>query len=309
MLSRVVDYLLVPGDGQAVEVPDDVIVAGDGSSLALGNGVALERLDDDLARRLLSACELRGERWEPNRQFGVIQAFVRELDAVHFPQAPLYDWDHDHVLFGTLALSRLVRPHAIACDYVARRLIDDDGSERLVPYDASEARVAYRIEDGSRGWLDLEDSKQLRVLLAAYQPGHLPGRVTRAFRLAESMVRARFLEDTLPLVVTGLEALVKVGRRHLTQQFSQRTAALAGEFSVALTEGQCADAYDDRSGIVHGAHLDLTYPAEFTQMMTGVDRLQQTLRAAIRRAIEAPEFRALFASDAMILGRWPSRRD
>jgi hypothetical protein len=44
-------------------------------------------------------------------------------------------------------------------------------------------------------------------------------------------------------------------------------------------------------------------------MMTGVDHLQQSLRAAIRRAIETPEFRALFASDAMILGRWPSRRD
>jgi hypothetical protein len=146
MLSGVGDYLLVPGDGKALDVPDGVMVAGDGSSPALGNGVALERVDDDLARRLLSACELRGERWEPNRQFGVIQAFVRELDADSFPQAPLYDRDHDHVLFGTLALSRLVRPHAIACDYVARRLIDDDGSERLVPYDADEARVAYRIE-------------------------------------------------------------------------------------------------------------------------------------------------------------------
>ena len=213
------------------------------------------------------------------------------------------------MLFGTLALSRLVRPHAIACDYVARRLIDNDGSERLVPYDASEARVAYRIEDGSHGWLDLDDAEQLRALLAAYQPDHLPGRVTRAFRLAESMVRARFLEDTLPLVVTGLEALLKVGRRHLTEQFSQRTPALAEEFSIALTEDQCVDAYDDRSGIVHGAHVDLVHPADFTQMMVAVDGLQQTLRAAIRKAIEAPEFRALFASDAMILGRWPSTRD
>jgi hypothetical protein len=104
------------------------------------------------------------------------------------------------------------------------------------------------------------------------------------------MVRARFREDTLPLVVTGLEALLKVGRRHLTEQFSERTPALARELSIALTEDLCANAYDDRAGIVHGAHLDLMYPADFTQMMTGVDHLQQTLRAAIRRAIEAPDF-------------------
>jgi hypothetical protein len=309
MLTRVVDYLLVPGDGTPLDAPDGITVAGDGAPVLLGNGVALERLDDGLAQRLLAACELRGERWEPNRQFGVIQAFVRELDVARFPQAPLYDWDHDHVLFGTLALSRLVRPHAIACDYVARQLVDDDGSERLVPYDASEARVAYRIEDGSRGWLDLDDAERLRALLAAYQPDHLPGRVTRAFRLAETMVRARFLEDTLPLVVTGLEALLKLGRRNLTEQFAQRTSALAGEFGIQLTEDQCADAYDDRSGIVHGAHLDLMYPADFTQFQVAVDRLQQTLRAAIHKAIDAPEFGALFASDAMILGRWPSRRD
>jgi hypothetical protein len=103
-----------------------------------------------------------------------------------------------------------VRPHAIACDYVARRLVDDDGSERMVPPDASEARAAYRIEDGSRGWLDLiRDVEQRRDLLAAYQPAPLPARVSRAFRLAESMVRARFLEPTLPLVVTGPEALLK----------------------------------------------------------------------------------------------------
>jgi hypothetical protein len=33
--------------------------------------------------------------------------------------------------------------------------------------------------------------------------------------------------------------------------------------------------------------------------------LQQTLRGAVRGAIEDPSFAALFASDAMILGQWP----
>jgi hypothetical protein len=309
MLSRVVDYLLVTGDGAPRDAPVGLTVAGDGLPVVLGNGVALESIDNDLARRLFRACELQGERWEPNRQFGIVQAFVRELDPSLFPNAQLYAWDHDHVLFGVLALSRLVHPHAVACDYVARRLVDDDGSERLVPYDASEARAAYRIDDGSPGWLAVDNAAQLRGLLTAYQPDHLPGRVTRAFRLAETMVRARFMEDRLPLVVTGLEALIKVGRRNLTEQFAPRTAALANEFGIPVSEDQCIDAYDDRSGIVHGAHVDLMYPADFTQFLVAVDLLQQTLRAAVRKAIETPQFRAFFASDAMILGRWPSRRD
>jgi hypothetical protein len=34
------------------------------------------------------------------------------------------------------------------------------------------------------------------------------------------MVLERYLEDALPLIVAGLEALLKVGRTHLTNQFT-----------------------------------------------------------------------------------------
>jgi hypothetical protein len=51
--------------------------------------------------------------------------------------------------------------------------------------------------------------------------------------------------------------------------------------------------------------VDLTQVAEHTRFITNVDVLQQTLRGAVRRAIEDPSFAALFASDAMILGQWP----
>jgi hypothetical protein len=51
--------------------------------------------------------------------------------------------------------------------------------------------------------------------------------------------------------------------------------------------------------------VDLTQVAEHTRFITNVDLLQQTLRGAVRRAIEDPSFAALFASDAMILGQWP----
>jgi hypothetical protein len=304
MPVTVIDYLLVTTDGTVADT-DTVSPAGAEGHVPLGNGVHLEAVDGELAQRLLLACEFRGERWDPPRQFGVAQAFVRTVDQTDVQQRHLYAWDQDQMVFTAVALSRFVRPHAIACDYAIRRIIDDHGEERLVPHDAAEARVAYRIEDGSCGWLDAGEAQQLQALLAAYQPGHLPTRVARALWLCELMVRERYLEDALPLIVAGLEALLKVGRNHLTAQFSQRTAGLAADLSIPLTETIAQDAYNDRSGIVHGALVDLTQLAERNRFINNVDLLQQTLRAAVRNAIQDGAFRALFASDATILGQWP----
>lgn len=220
----------------------------------------------------------------------------------------LYAWDEDQALYITLALSRLIRPHATACDYTVRRIIDTNGSERLVPYDAGEARVAFQIEDRSRrGWIDAEEAEQLRALLAVYNHDAVPLRVRRALWLCELMVRERYPEDTLPLLVTGLEALLKVGRSRLTAQFAQRTAALSRELSTGLDEAQCVDAYGDRSGIVHGVQIDLSEPTYRSRFVAEVDGLQQTLRAAIRKAIEVSEFRAVFTADETIAARWPLR--
>jgi hypothetical protein len=175
----------------------------------------------------------------------------------------------------------------------------------LVPYDAGEARVAFRIEDGSRGWLDVGEAEEVRALLALYDHAALPDRVKRALWLCELMVRERYLEDALPLIVAGLEALLKVGRRRLTDQFSQRTAALSSELSTGLDEARCEEAYDDRSAVVHGARVDLSQRVVRTRWVSEVDALQQTLRGAIRKAIEDPGFRAVFSSDQAIETRWP----
>jgi hypothetical protein len=253
MPLTVTDYLLVTTDGTPTAV-DTVSPAGADGPVPLARGVHLEAVDAELADRLLLACEFRGEARDPHRQFGVAQAFVRTIDPTDANQQHLYAWDQDQAIFTALALSRFVRPHAIVCDYAVRRIQGDDGPERLVPHDAAEARVAYRIDDGSRNWLDADEAEQLRALLTAFRgPPHLPGRVARALWLAELMVRERYLEDALPLIVAGLEALLKVGRTHLTNQFTQRSAALAGDLSIALTETIAHDAYDDRSGVVHGA--------------------------------------------------------
>jgi hypothetical protein len=305
VVETVLDYLLIPTD-PGLPATDEHPAGAEGP-VDLGNGTWIERPDAQLAERLMLACEFRGEQWTPARQFGVAQALVREVDSTDPRQRHLYAWDEDQRLYTTLALSRLIRPHGTACDYAVRRIVDTAGAERLIPHDAGEARVAFRIDTGSRGWLDTAEAQQLGALLAAYDPDRLPRRVSRALWLCELMVRERYLEDTLPLIVAALEALLKVGRERLTAQFAQRTAALAGELGILIEEEQAVAAYDDRSGIVHGAQIDLSQPTEYDRFVATVDALQQALRAATRKAIEDPGFGAVFAADDDIAARWPLR--
>lgn len=302
MVAAVIDYLIVLTDAGG----DDIATpAGWNGPLSLPGDVRIEQIEHALGERLLDACEMRGERWAPTRQYSVMHAWVRDVPRERWDQN-LYDWDDEGVLWTTLALSRLIRPHATAYDHTVRRIIDADGAERLLPNDAGEGRVAFRVDDGSRNWLDVTESEQLATLIAAYEPDTLPKRVRRAISFAEIMVRERFVEGALPLMVAGIEALTKVGRPHLSAQFEQRTSALAADLGVELDRERCAAAYDDRSGLVHGADIDLSAPAVHNEFMTTFDALQRTLRAAIRTAIEQREFAGIFNSDDSIRDRWPT---
>jgi len=130
--------------------------------------------------------------------------------------------------------------------------------------------------------------------------------VGRGLRRVESVTRERYLEDALPLVVGGLESLLKVIRDFARAQFSQRVPAVAREVGVTLTEAQCRDLYDDRSALVHGAGVDLSQPHDRSAFEQGFNALQETLRSAVRRALEDRQFAAVFEEDARITARWPA---
>jgi hypothetical protein len=302
MVTAVIDYLIVVTD---MGDDDAARPAGSAGPISLPRGVRIEQIDYALGERMLDACELRGERWSAVRQYSVIQAFVREVPQQRWRE-DLYGWDAEGVLYTTLTLSRLIRPHATAFDHTVRRIIDSDGTERLAPNDAAEGRVAFRVDDGSRNWLDIEEAERLAALLEIYDLEILPQRVRRALAIAEFAVRERYLEGALPLIVAGLEALTKIGRQHLSAQFAQRTSALATSVGIALDQDRCSAAYDDRSGLVHGGDIDLSVPAAHDDFMSTFDALQRTLRAAVRTAIEQPGFAAIFNSDDLIRERWPT---
>jgi hypothetical protein len=249
-LVTVIDYLLVTTYNHGGRTP-----AGFAGPVQLPADIRIERLDPDLAERLLRATDLRGENWSPTRQYHVVHAYVRTAWQEADGEAPdrLHHWDADGRLYPCVQLSRLVRDNATSTERAVRRLINADGSERLVPFDGFDSHVAYRLYPERPGWLDVDEAQQLDALARAYWGGPaLPERVGRGLRRVESVTRERYLEDALPLVVGGLESLLKVIRDFARAQFAQRVPAVAREVGVTLTEAQCRDLYDDRSALVHG---------------------------------------------------------
>ncbi len=301
------DYILVPTDSHAGATP-----AGFEGAVALAGDIRIERLDQQLAERLLDAAEPRGEDWQATRQFHAVHAYVRPVWSEAVGDAPdgLYHWDHEARLYPCLQLSRLIRDNATGTEFAVRRLIRADGSERLVPFSGFESHVAYRLHPDERGWLDVEEARELAHLLDSFwQDQPLPKRVGRALRRVDLVTRERYLEDALPIAVGGTESLLKVGRLSLKVQFARRSSKLAAELGIELTEARCRDLYEDRSGLVHGAGVDLSEAQALDEFGRGFIALQETLRRAVRKAIEDRAFAAVFEQDDSIEARFSIQED
>jgi hypothetical protein len=301
---RVIDYLVVTTHDHGGRTP-----AGHAGAVDLGRGIRIELLDTDLAERLFDATTLRGENWKPTRLFHAVHAYVRDVWEEGQTEVPdeLYHWDHEGRLWPVVQLSRVVRDNNASTEHAARRVVHADGTERLIPFEGYESHVVYRLYPDREGWLDVGEAEELRVLVDAFSgEAKLPDRVRRALRQADAITSERYLEDALPLVVSAFESLVKVGRSFVTAQFSQRVPAIAAEVGMELSEAECEEVYNDRSALVHGANVDLSEPHELDEFGRRFNALQETLRRAVRQAIENKDFAAIFESDESITARWPT---
>lgn len=302
-VPEVIDYLLVLYTGR--DRPAGQEPAGAKGPLDLGHGVVVRRLDSGVAERLLAATRTRGENFDPPLLYRAAHAFTRAPSVEEFA-LDLYGWDPTGALFNTLWLSRLIHDNAATTEFAVRRIMPSGDRETLVPVDTYDSHVAYKVDPGDRDWLVDEEVVGLAALLEASRSRPLPDRVARALRYSELATRERFLEDAQPLIVRGLEALLKVGRTRLQRQFSQRTTQLATEPRIEIDLERCSDAYDDRSALVHGAHVDLRKPVEQDAFINTMVSMQRVLRAAGRRAIEDQQFAEVFADDKSIVARWPA---
>lgn len=176
----------------------------------------------------------------------------------------------------------------------------------------AEWKTAYRARS-DRDWLDGPEAEELAALLTDYWASRLPERVDRALWRSEEGVGVQFLEPMVPFLTGGLEALLKTERHRSTKQFTERVPVLAAEVGVEGVDAVlCEDIYNGRSAWVHGAPVQLFNPnasrspgkpgpdPEMREVLARVALLQDTLRRAIRRAIEDPDFRARFRDDEQI---------
>ena len=110
------------------------------------------------------------------------------------------------------------------------------------------------------------------------------------------------------LVVSGLEALVSVGKVNLSAQFRTRVRNLGREFDMKFEEGELRDAYVLRSKVVHAAaflySLETVLPKN--QQSDLYVRLEALLRATLKRCLLEEEFGDFFRDDAAVQACWSS---
>lgn len=283
----------------------------------LGRGVRIDRLSHEDSELVMNACTPRGHYFAPIRQFGQRYSFVLDVDPSEYEEHP-FRWDRDGVLYDAFTLSRLVRDHAHSLEYAARIVDFEDGTQTVVYTTiAPGRRAAYRLRR-NREWLDPKEGAELQNLLTAYwaaTPEPLT-RVSKAIWRAEYASSIAWGDLAVPFLASGLECLLKTERFGATRQFVGRVPALAAEVGAENVDEDLAERiYDARSAWIHGAHVELfsgkrdesAGPAtrEQWEVFAEIARVQDVLRAAVRRCIEDDEFRAIFAEDDSIRERWP----
>lgn len=313
-MARVRDILIVPTDDRFRDLPEwetHPPAGWDGVPADLGDGITIQRLETAEAETVMDASAPAGKDFHPARQFGQLCSFVREVGEEEYEEAP-YACDGVGALGDTVALSRLVLDNAY-CSEFAARVVEENGDITIIPISSYEERLAYRLRE-ERFWLTVEEAAQLAALRDAYRAvsGALPDRVSRALWHAERSTHTRYLHEAVTQIVTGLEALLKTERHEATRQFTVRAPALAAELGFEPTGVDWAAVYAARSDASHGARVELFAPAGHAaggapplEAVAQVAGAQDVLRTAVRKAIEDTDFRASFADDEAVRGRWP----
>lgn len=284
----------------------------------LGNGVMLERLRPvdgvDIAEQVIQASVPRGLNFEPTRSFGQLYSFWREVPREEWSGQGMFNWDTALAIAEVVVISRLVLDNGHGYEFAGRVFDHNDENRRIAPLNGYEGRTAYRARK-SRFWYTTPEADELRTLLDQYRAvkGALPDRVSRALQQAERSAQSHFITDAVTHVVTGLEALLNTNEdAEITKQFVKRSKQLADELGIDTSNTYWSWVYKKRSEVVHGAESKLVAPAGWYESeddppadVKKISKAQEVLRAAVRRAIEADKFRAVFESDDAIAARWP----
>lgn len=312
-IEMVRDVLVVPSPGHRANEQDWLDNPPVAAAVDLGDGVFIERLEQDLAEQVIEASTARGLNFEATRQFGQLYSFWREAPEAEY-EASLFALDPSHAISEVVALSRFVLDNAHSFEFVGRVIDRSDGHRRITPLLGYDGRIAYRSRK-DRFWFTTEEAGELRVLLDQYRgvKDELPDRIRRALWHADRSCYCHYMQEALTNIVTGFEALLNTGDdKSIAAQFVKRSQALSGELGIETSRSYWSWVYNARSQVVHGAESRLVAPIGWDESDTDpppdvekVAKAQDVLRKTIRKAIEDAEFRSVFESDEAIRVRWP----
>jgi Apea-like HEPN len=318
-MELVRDVLVIPSPGYLAGPDEWLANRAVDTAVGLGNGVMLERIRTidgvDLAEQVIHASVPRGLSFEPVRQFGQLYSFWREIPEAEWDGPGMFNWDTTLAIREAVGISRLVIDNGHSFEYAGRVFDRDDGHRRIAPLHAYDSRTAHRARK-SRFWFTEPEAQELRTLLDQYRAVRdtLPDRVERALRQAERSVQQWLITDAVAAIVAGLEALLNTDKdEKITQQFVKRSKQLADELGIDGTSNRYWNwVYSKRSEVVHGAESTLVAPAGWYERedeppadVKKIAKAQDVLRAAVRKAIEDEQFRAVFESNEAIAARWP----
>lgn len=268
----------------------------------LSNDIWIERLDEQLAKNIQTACEPPHYKISNVEQDRHLYAFVRRL-----PIAEKSRFEGLEELLAAAALSRLISPTSIGERYCAKVFhfgLKDSPIQSIQHRGMSPDVI---LSGKHRDWLSFEDAKHLQKLmpwLSKDKPMHV--RVHRAYWNHEYAMRSFYLDMRWVLVVSGLEALVTIGESDLGRQFRERVGQLAGEFRVDLTDDDLRLAWTLRSKLVHAETflygLESRLPRSAQSEL--YEKLESLLRITIRRCLLDDEFGSYFQDDEAIAKRW-----
>lgn len=230
-----------------------------------------------------------------------LYAFVR-YDA---PRDPMHAWDQDERLQLCIALSRLIRPTSLSFGYSVRLIgsLDSDRYE-LIPGPVRGFGAQAWTAIPEHDWLSLDDFEQLRELMAVFGENPLTpkSRLSRALWYFEYASRTELIDVRWPLIATAVETVLSTDPSKATRHFTRRISMLAAYLGLpAITQSDASRMWGLRSALVHGAKHGGLGPDDFALYR----RMEEVLRATLRRAIEDAAFRAMFDTSASLDAAFP----
>lgn len=289
------------GPSQLQEMSSAPLIVRDSDRFDLGDDIWIERLDEETAKHVQTACEPSHYKIDSVGHDRHLYAFVMRV-----PERQQTRFDGLDVLHAVVSLSRLVHPTSIGDRYCAQ--IMHYGLEGSAVY-----AIQYRgaspdvfLSSGQRDWFTLEDGETLRKLMPWNAKDKLMhARIHRAFWNHEYAMRSPYLDVRWMFVVAGLEALINIGSG-VTVQFKKRVPQLAAHFNIVLTVDELDKAYKLRSKLVHAESflhgLGNILPTNEHDPL--YDKLETVLRLTVKQALLDDSFGEFFRDDTAVRARW-----